>query len=132
MAPGSIAATPVEAPVDIEEGMPVEVPLVYYYGHVSPADNPELYKFLVERLASLLDRRAEAWPSALAQNHLVFLSLQQRWCIIMATCCPLNVLGFTKSWWSAWLRCLTAAPRCGPCTLNFCQGLFKYCSDTLR
>ena len=62
VAPGSIAATPVEAPVDIEEGMPVEVPLVYYYGHVSPADNPELYKFLVERLASLLDRRAEAWP----------------------------------------------------------------------
>ena len=68
VAPGSIAATPVEAPVDIEEGMPVEVPLVYYYGHVSPADNPELYKFLVERLASLLDRRAEAWPSALAQH----------------------------------------------------------------
>ncbi|KAK9842588.1 hypothetical protein WJX81_007645 [Elliptochloris bilobata] len=59
-APGSIAATPVEAPVDVEEGLPVEVPLVYFYSHVSPADNPELYKFLVERLAALLDRRAEA------------------------------------------------------------------------
>ena len=61
-APGSIAATPVEAPVDVEEGLPVEVPLVYFYGHVSPADNPELYKFLVERLAALLDKRAEARP----------------------------------------------------------------------
>ena len=46
--------------MDVEEGLPVEVPLVYFYGHVSPADNPELYKFLVERLAALLDKRAEA------------------------------------------------------------------------
>ncbi len=65
--PGSLAATPVEAPVDVEEGLPVEIPLVYFYGHVSPADNPELYRFLVERLAALLDKRAEAraparWP----------------------------------------------------------------------
>ncbi len=58
--PGSLAATPVEAPVDVEEGLPVEIPLVYFYGHVSPADNPELYRFLVERLAALLDKRAEA------------------------------------------------------------------------
>ena len=63
-APGSIAATPVEAPVDVEEGLPVEVPLVYFYGHVSPADNPELYKFLVDRLAALLDKRAEARPTS--------------------------------------------------------------------
>ena len=63
-APGSIAATPVEAPVDVEEGLPVEVPLVYFYGHVSPADNPELYKFLVERLAALLDKRAEVHPAS--------------------------------------------------------------------
>ncbi len=55
--PGCLAATPVEAPIDIEEGLPTEVPLVYYYGHQNPSDNPDLYKFLVERLADVLSRR---------------------------------------------------------------------------
>ena len=58
--PGSIGATPIEAPIDIEEGLPVEVPLVYFFGHATPADHSELYKLLVERLASLLDRRAKS------------------------------------------------------------------------
>ena len=68
-APGSIAATPVEAPVDVEEGLPVEVPLVYFYGHVSPADNPELYKFLVERLAALLDNARRGASSLISWGH---------------------------------------------------------------
>eukprot|EP00798_Chlamydomonas_sp_ICE-L_P007448 gene7448-588_t len=42
--PGCVAATPVEAPIDIEDGYSLEMPLVYFYGHASPSDNPELYK----------------------------------------------------------------------------------------
>ena len=42
--PGCVSATAVEAPVDIEEGYPLDMPLVYFYGHSSPSDNPELYK----------------------------------------------------------------------------------------
>ena len=60
--PGSIGATPIEAPIDIEEGLPVEVPLVYFFGHATPADHSELYQLLVERLADLLDRRAKSSP----------------------------------------------------------------------
>lgn len=56
--PGAIAATPVEAPIDVEEGsLPSEVPVAYFHGGASPADNPELYNYLVERLAQALDRR---------------------------------------------------------------------------
>lgn len=56
--PGAIAATPVEAPIDVEEGtLPADVPLVYYYGHSNPRDSPELYTYLVERLAAVLERR---------------------------------------------------------------------------
>jgi polyribonucleotide 5'-hydroxyl-kinase len=56
--PGAIAATPVEAPLDVEEGgLPDEVPIAYFHGGASPADNPELYQHLVERLARALDRR---------------------------------------------------------------------------
>ena len=44
----------------------MQVPLVFYYGHASPTENPELYRHLVEQLAQLLDRRealnAEARP----------------------------------------------------------------------
>jgi hypothetical protein len=42
--PGCIAATPIECPIDIEEGFPLEMPLVYFFGHATPSDNPELYK----------------------------------------------------------------------------------------
>lgn len=67
--PGSIGATPIEAPVDIEEGLPVEVPLVYFYGHTTPSEHPELYKALVDRLAALLDERARSSPQV--EAHLV-------------------------------------------------------------
>ena len=57
--PGSIGATPIEAPVDIEEGLPVEVPIVFYYGHTSAHEHFELYKTLVEQLAGMLNKRAK-------------------------------------------------------------------------
>lgn len=69
--PGCIAATPVEAPIDIEEGLPIDAPLVYYYGHVSSSDNPTLYRHLVERLADILDKRAQADPVARAAGMVI-------------------------------------------------------------
>ena len=61
-APGSVGATPVESPIDIEEGLPVEVPLVYFFGSPSPTDNLVLYRYIVERLAAVLDKRASLSP----------------------------------------------------------------------
>eukprot|EP00877_Chromochloris_zofingiensis_P009318 jgi/Chrzof1/463/Cz01g16220.t1 len=69
--PGCLAATPIEVPIDIEEGYPIQVPLVYYYGNTSPADAPELYKFLLERLSSVLDRRAERSPEVAAAGMVI-------------------------------------------------------------
>ncbi len=60
--PGSIAATPVEGPIDVEEGMPIDLPLVFYYGHQTPTENPELYRALVERMSSILDKRVRPLP----------------------------------------------------------------------
>ncbi|ONK74227.1 uncharacterized protein A4U43_C03F4100 [Asparagus officinalis] len=38
--PGCIAATPIEMPIDAVEGIPLEMPLVYFYGHITPRVNP--------------------------------------------------------------------------------------------
>lgn len=56
--PGCLAATPVEAPIDVQAGVSLDAPLVYYFGNVTPSDNPDLYKHLVERLAAVLDKRS--------------------------------------------------------------------------
>lgn len=34
--PGCIAATPIEMPIDPVEGIPLDMPLVYFYGHTTP------------------------------------------------------------------------------------------------
>lgn len=34
--PGCIAAAPIEMPLDPVEGFPLDMALVYYYGHASP------------------------------------------------------------------------------------------------
>jgi hypothetical protein len=31
-------------PIDVEEGYPLQAPLVYYFGHSSPSQAMELYK----------------------------------------------------------------------------------------
>ncbi len=69
--PGCIAATPIECPVEPDEGYPLEMPLVYFFGHATPTDNPELYKFLVDRLSSILLRRAESNPKAAASGLII-------------------------------------------------------------
>lgn len=55
--PGCVAATPIEMPIDPVEGIPLEMPLVYYYGHVNPSVNVDLYKILVKQLAQTLERQ---------------------------------------------------------------------------
>ncbi|XP_057776196.1 protein CLP1 homolog [Salvia miltiorrhiza] len=55
--PGCIAATPIELPIDPVEGIPLDMPLVYFHGHVTPSANVELYKVLVKELAQVLDRQ---------------------------------------------------------------------------
>lgn len=34
--PGCIAATPIELPIDPVEGIPLDMPLVYFHGHTTP------------------------------------------------------------------------------------------------
>ena len=58
--PGCIAATPIESPVDTEEGYPLEMPLVYFYGHASPSDNPELYKVHEQLIGCIM--AVACWP----------------------------------------------------------------------
>ncbi|KZV36517.1 hypothetical protein F511_15688 [Dorcoceras hygrometricum] len=55
--PGCIAATPVELPIDPVEGIPFEMPLVYFHGHATPSANADLYKVLVKELAQTLERQ---------------------------------------------------------------------------
>lgn len=55
--PGCIAATPIELPIDPVEGIPLEMPLVYFFGHATPSNNVELYKVLVKELAQMLERQ---------------------------------------------------------------------------
>ncbi|EEF45009.1 cleavage/polyadenylation factor ia subunit clp1p, putative [Ricinus communis] len=55
--PGCIAATPIELPIDPVEGISLEMPLVYFYGHTTPSQNVELYKALVKELAQILERQ---------------------------------------------------------------------------
>ncbi len=66
--PGSVSATPVEGPIDIEEGMPIDLPLVFYYGHQTPTDNPELYRAIVEQISSILYKRV--WTSQLVYGKI--------------------------------------------------------------
>ncbi|XP_057541003.1 protein CLP1 homolog isoform X1 [Amaranthus tricolor] len=55
--PGCIAATPIEMPIDPVEGIPLEMPLVYFYGHTTPSANVDLYKLVVKELAKTLGRQ---------------------------------------------------------------------------
>ena len=60
--PGTICATPCEAPIDVEDGLAVEVPLVYYFGHVSPSENEVSHTLHVPDLYSYLENKR--WCSA--------------------------------------------------------------------
>ncbi|KVH92731.1 Pre-mRNA cleavage complex II Clp1, partial [Cynara cardunculus var. scolymus] len=55
--PGCIAASPIDMPIDPVEGIPLEMPLVYFYGHNTPTVNADLYRVLVKELAVILERQ---------------------------------------------------------------------------
>lgn len=56
--PGTLAALPVERVADVEEGFSSTAPLVFHYGHLSPANNIILYNTLVSRMAEIVATRA--------------------------------------------------------------------------
>ncbi|KXZ44284.1 hypothetical protein GPECTOR_70g515 [Gonium pectorale] len=69
--PGCLAALPLEQPADVADGWSADIPLVFYYGHSSPGENPQLFKTLCDKLAALLARRAAADPRAAASGVLI-------------------------------------------------------------
>ncbi|GAB2294325.1 Protein CLP1 [Dionaea muscipula] len=69
--PGCIAATPIELPIDPVEGIPLEMPLVYYYGHTTPSANVDLYKVLVKELAQTIERQFAGNAESRAAGMLI-------------------------------------------------------------
>ncbi|KAG5226873.1 protein CLP [Salix suchowensis] len=78
-APGCIAATPIELPIDPVEGISLEMPLVYFYGHTTPSQNVDLYKALVKELAQILERQftgnAESRASGMVINTMGWIEV---------------------------------------------------------
>ena len=56
--PGTVAATLIERPIEPVEGIPLDAPLIYYYGASSPSDNPEHFTYLQEKLAQVRNQSA--------------------------------------------------------------------------
>ena len=57
MLPGALI---VERPADIEEGYALTAPLLYHFGHKTPADNWPLYNLLITRLAEMINMRCNS------------------------------------------------------------------------
>ncbi|KAJ2001072.1 Cleavage polyadenylation factor subunit clp1 [Coemansia thaxteri] len=65
--PGTVSATPMTKPVDIEAGFmgyamssssgPPDTPLVWQFGHEQPSANSALFNLLADRVAAAIDRR---------------------------------------------------------------------------
>nr|XP_016513218.1 PREDICTED: protein CLP1 homolog isoform X3 [Nicotiana tabacum] len=72
--PGCVAATPIELPIDPVEGIPLEMPMVYFFGHVTPSANIDHYKVLVKELAQTLEKQfsgnAESRASGMVINTM--------------------------------------------------------------
>ncbi|KAF8399416.1 hypothetical protein HHK36_015281 [Tetracentron sinense] len=72
--PGCVAATPIELPIDPVEGIPLDMPLVYFLGHTIPSANTELYKVLVKELSRTIERHfagnAEARAAGMVINTM--------------------------------------------------------------
>ncbi|KAL3831762.1 hypothetical protein ACJMK2_023469 [Sinanodonta woodiana] len=58
--PGTLGALTVERPADVEEGFNQCAPLVFHYGHNSPATNLKLYNILVSRIADVVNMKCDA------------------------------------------------------------------------
>ncbi|KAG0600344.1 hypothetical protein M758_11G026100 [Ceratodon purpureus] len=69
--PGTVSATPVEMPIHPIEGVPLDLPLVYFYGHTTPSVNLDLYKVLVKELARTLDIQSASNPEVQAAGMVI-------------------------------------------------------------
>jgi polyribonucleotide 5'-hydroxyl-kinase len=58
--PGMLSAIPIERPVDVSEGFDLTMPLVYWFGDVSPGANPDLYRLQIANIMRHVDRRLQA------------------------------------------------------------------------
>ena len=57
--PGAISAIPIVRPASVTEGYDPITPLSYYFGHLSPSKNTELYLAQITELSQALDKRLE-------------------------------------------------------------------------
>lgn len=68
--PGSMGALLIERPADIEEGFPLQAPLVFHYGHTSPA-NEKLYNKISSKIAEITKQRFEKNKKARASGCVI-------------------------------------------------------------
>lgn len=68
--PGTVSATPLDInSLTVEEdGFALTTPLVYFYGHDSPAENPELLQLYVDQLAKSVQQRVQADAEGTCQD----------------------------------------------------------------
>lgn len=69
--PGSMGALLIERPADIEEGFPLQAPLVYHYGHLSPGPNEKLYNKISSKIAEVTRERFEKNKKARASGCII-------------------------------------------------------------
>ncbi|MCO5589283.1 hypothetical protein L7F22_043249 [Adiantum nelumboides] len=69
--PGTLASTFVDEPVDPVNGISLEAPLVYFYGHTSPKGNPDLYKSFVKELAHASVSLLKKYPKEQSAGILI-------------------------------------------------------------
>ncbi|XP_078378577.1 protein CLP1 homolog [Oculina patagonica] len=69
--PGSMGALLIERPADIEEGFPLQAPLVYHYGHLSPGPNEKLYNKISSKIAEVTKERFEKNKKARASGCII-------------------------------------------------------------
>lgn len=61
-----------ERPAAIDEGFSQEAPLVYHFGHKSPAANPALFSLIVTQLANTVKERIEVNKKSMYYFLLLF------------------------------------------------------------
>jgi len=70
--PGMIAAVSVDKPIAIgKEEFSAAVPLVYFYGHVTPSENVKLYKLQISNLANDINQKFEQNEAAKSSGLII-------------------------------------------------------------
>eukprot|EP00467_Chlorarachnion_reptans_P012282 CAMPEP_0114524690 /NCGR_PEP_ID=MMETSP0109-20121206/21999_1 /TAXON_ID=29199 /ORGANISM="Chlorarachnion reptans, Strain CCCM449" /LENGTH=419 /DNA_ID=CAMNT_0001706169 /DNA_START=206 /DNA_END=1462 /DNA_ORIENTATION=- len=63
-APACLAACPIDQQIGIDESWKNRAPVVFYYGHTSPAQNKGIYQKLCGKVAEAVEKRCEQNESA--------------------------------------------------------------------